>query len=104
MRRIKFVGTRFLMFGIFGLGALGLLLSALWNGLMPELFGLPAITFWQALGLFLLSRILFGRFGGGGSWMRKARFARGWHSLTPEERERFNRAMGRQCGPGESAV
>ena len=31
----------------------------LWNWLMPEIFGLKAITFWQAFGLSLLSGILF---------------------------------------------
>ena len=35
----------------------------LWNWLMPALFGLAAINFWQALGLFALARILFGSFG-----------------------------------------
>lgn len=32
---------------------------ALWNILMPEIFGLTTITFWQALGLSLLCNILF---------------------------------------------
>ena len=32
----------------------------LWNGLLPDMFGLPAVTFWQALGLCLLARFLFG--------------------------------------------
>lgn len=31
----------------------------LWNWLMPEIFGLKAITFWQAWGLVFLSGILF---------------------------------------------
>jgi hypothetical protein len=31
----------------------------LWNWLMPTVFGLPHITFWQAVGLNLLSSILF---------------------------------------------
>lgn len=70
---------------------------------MPVIFGLPPITFWQALGLFLLSRALFGSFGGWGSRMRKARFVRGWKGLTPEERQRFRRAMDphRPGDPGE---
>lgn len=46
---------------LFGFGIMWL-----WNWLMPELFGLPVITFWQALGLCLLSKIFFGGFGGGG--------------------------------------
>jgi hypothetical protein len=78
---------------------MGLAVSGLWNLLMPAIFGLPAINFWQALGLFLLGRLLFGRFGGWGHRMRKARFVRGWKDLKPEERERFSRAMG-SCRPG----
>jgi hypothetical protein len=39
----------------------------LWNWLMPELFGLPTLTFWKAVGVVLLSKLLFGGFGGGGS-------------------------------------
>jgi hypothetical protein len=66
----------------------------LWNALMPHLFQLPEITFWQALGLFVLSRVLFGGAGGWGRRMRHARFARGWKGLTPEERQRFRDAMG----------
>jgi len=38
---------------------LGYPLMLLWNWLMPELFGLPLITFWQAIGLNILSTILF---------------------------------------------
>ena len=34
-------------------------LMILWNWLMPYLFGLPEITFWQACGLQLLSTLLF---------------------------------------------
>jgi uncharacterized membrane protein (DUF485 family) len=37
----------------------------LWNWLMPEIFSLPTIGFWQALGVFVLAKIIFG-FGGGG--------------------------------------
>ena len=46
----------------------------LWNWLMPTLFGLPAVSLWQALGLLVLSRILFGglrgRMRGGGRHAR----------------------------------
>jgi len=97
MRRIKFVGTRVLMFGLVGGGILGLVISGLWNALMPGIFGLPAIGFWQALGLFLLGRLLVGGFGGGRGKWRDARFARGWQNLTAEERQRFRDAMGTRC-------
>jgi hypothetical protein len=87
-----------MFFGIAFAGVVGLLTLGLWNALIPPIFGLPAISFWQALGLLVLSRVLFGRMGGWGSRMRKARIARGMHDLTPEERERFRRAM---CGTTE---
>lgn len=93
MRRVRFVGVAFVVFAIAAAIIAGVLFSALWNGLMPGIFGLPAITFWQGLGLLLLSRLLFGRLGGWGNRMRKARFARGWNSLTPDERQRFRCAM-----------
>jgi hypothetical protein len=38
----------------------GLVVKALWNWLMPDLFGLEAITYWQAFGIVLLAKILFG--------------------------------------------
>jgi hypothetical protein len=52
------------LIGIMGLVALiiGLPLMLLWNWLMPTLFGLPFITFWQAVGLNFLSTILFGKY------------------------------------------
>jgi hypothetical protein len=95
MRRLRFVGVRFVLFGIVLVGVMGFVIVGLWNVLMPAIFGLPAITFWQALGLFVLSRVLFGRFlGGWGSRMHRMRVARGLKDLTPEERQRFTDAMG----------
>lgn len=44
----------------------GIAVKWLWNNLMPGLFGLPVITYWQAVGLVVLSKILFGSFHGHG--------------------------------------
>jgi len=71
----------------------------LWNWLLPALFGWRLITFWQALGLLALCRILFGRHGGGGSyrsgwWPGSKR----WEKMTPEEREKFRQGMRSRCG------
>src|SRR4051812_22406118 len=41
----------------------GEIVHRLWNWLLPPLFGWRLITFWQALGLLALCRILFGGFG-----------------------------------------
>jgi hypothetical protein len=74
----------------------------LWNWLLPPLFGWHTLTFWQALGLLVLSRILFGRLGGrgpgGGRWRR--RWDEKFEHLTPEERERFKQGMRGRCGWG----
>ena len=71
----------------------------LWNWLMPALFSLHAITFWQALGVLILSKILFGGFrprGGRGRWRR--RMMERWERMTPEEREKFRAGMSSRCG------
>lgn len=64
---IEIVGI--ILFGglfIAGLAVLfGFGIMWLWNTLMPELFGLKTLTFWQAVGLFILLKILLGGCGGG---------------------------------------
>lgn len=79
----------------------GFLVMHLWNWLLPALFRWPQITFWQALGLLVLCRILFGGHGfrGPHSNMRR-RMAERWEQMTPEERERMRQRWGR-CGPSE---
>src|SRR5437773_11822712 len=65
----------------------------LWNWNLPALFGWPQITFWQALGLFALCRILFGDLGMRVRGSHRSNFwrreAERWEKMTPEERERF---------------
>jgi hypothetical protein len=71
----------------------GELVKYLWNWLLPSLFGLPQVTFWQALGLLALCRILFGGMGGRGSGRGRSkvrsRMAERWEQMTPEERDRL---------------
>ncbi len=59
-----------IIFGIFAIGGLAILLGFvvmwLWNWLMPMLFGLPIISYWQAVGLFILAKLLLGGCGGSG--------------------------------------
>jgi hypothetical protein len=84
--------------------AFGFVTMHLWNWLMPAAFGLKAITFAQALGLLVLSKILFGGFHRHGGrrpgWGRHMRER--WEQMSPEERERFRAGMrGRRgCGWG----
>jgi len=82
----------------------GELVMHLWNWLLPPLFGWPLITFWQAVGILALCRILFGGFGHHGSGRSKfrRRMAERWERMTPEERERFRQGMRGGCGFGPS--
>jgi hypothetical protein len=81
----------------------------LWNWLLPPLFGWKTLGFWQALGLLLLCRILFGGLGHGGPGRHGGRGFRGrCRHMSPEERERFRKAMAEGydvgAGVGERAA
>lgn len=53
---------------IIGLAILfGFVIMWLWNWLMPEIFGLTTLTYWQSVGLFILLKLLLGGCGGSGS-------------------------------------
>ena len=71
----------------------GTVVQQLWNWLLPALFGWRQITFWQALGMLALCRILFGGHGFGRSPSR---------GRSPDERERFRQAIRRRFGFGPS--
>ncbi|HEY2908239.1 MAG TPA: hypothetical protein VGJ29_20205 [Vicinamibacterales bacterium] len=88
------------------IGIGGAVVQQLWNWLTPSIFGWRQITFWQAIGLLALCRILFGRVGGRGfgrSQIRR-RLAERWDRMSPEERERFREGMRGRCGFGASAA
>lgn len=104
--------ARCLKFGVLALAGIVVvawIVMLLWNALLPALIaGISPIGYWQALGVLVLSRILFGGLRGGchGHW--RAPQAR-WESLTPEERERLKgRFQGRwgRCGsaPGQETA
>jgi hypothetical protein len=62
---LKIIGMVILGIGVCIL--LGFVIMWLWNWLMPMIFGLTTITYWQAVGIFILGKIIFGGFGGGHS-------------------------------------
>jgi hypothetical protein len=79
----------------------GELVMRLWNWLLPMLFGWRLITFWQAVGLLALCRILFGGVSGRGfhrSDWRGRRMAARWANMTPEEKEKFRQGVRGRCG------
>ncbi|MBS1531040.1 MAG: hypothetical protein JSU01_12080 [Bacteroidetes bacterium] len=83
-----------------GLALVSYIVMLLWNALMPVIFHLGIITFWQAAGLLILAKILFG-FGkgghrGGAPWMRH-RMERFKH-MSPEEQDRFREQWRERCG------
>ena len=97
LRILAWVALGFLAVLLFGLVTM-----SLWNWLIPVLFNGPVISFWQALGLFLLAKILFGGWGGKGHchghgassgehW--KAIFYNKFSSMTPEERTALKEKM-----------
>jgi hypothetical protein len=86
----------------------GEIVMRLWNWLLPSLFGWRQLTFWQAVGILALCRILFGSHGfrGTRSNMRRRmqeRMAERWERMTPEERERMRQNWRGRCGFGPPA-
>jgi hypothetical protein len=84
------------------LSIISLVVMTLWNYLLPGILHAGVITFWQAMGIFILCKILFG-FGNGGykrggaPWMRH-KWDERFKNMTPEEKELFKEKMGQRCG------
>jgi hypothetical protein len=99
-RNWRFRALRFAIFGLAAVVICGWIVTGLWNVLMPEIVGARTIGFWQALGLLLLGRLLFGGFRGPHQRRRMMmrRWAGRWEKMTPEEREKFRQGMEQRCG------
>jgi hypothetical protein len=104
-------GAAFLVVVLALVALLSYVVMRLWNALIPELFHGPVLGFWQAAGLLVLSKILFGglrgRHGPGHwhehrSWHRerwREKLRTKWAAMTPEERERWRgKLQHRWCG------
>lgn len=88
---------------------LALAVHGLWNHVLTDVLNVKSITYWQALGILALAKILFGGFPcrggrcGPGMWRERMMMKR-WESLTPEEREKMRDEMhhrfGGECGGG----
>jgi hypothetical protein len=92
---------KFVLLGMLAAAVFSFVVMSLWNWLMPALFGLHTVTFWQALGLLVLSKLFFGGFRGRSGppafWRR--RMMERWEQMTPEEREKFRESFKGGCGP-----
>jgi len=92
--KAKRFGFKIIFMGLAALALFTTVVMLLWNALIPAIFGITAINFWQALGIFILARILFGGFGpfGHGMMMKKSMhnpIHDKWMKMTPEERKEF---------------
>lgn len=89
---------------IIGLFALSGVVMWLWNTILPDLIYVNLITYWKAMGLLVLCRILFGGFKFGpppgrppfsrSGWREK------WKNMSEEEREKFKAQWRERCRRG----
>lgn len=89
------------------LALISFIVMQLWNNLLPAILHVTTINFWQAMGIFVLCKILFGfgrpgRFGGGAPWMR-GRMAERFKNMSPEEQARFREQFGHRMHHNRSA-
>ncbi len=92
-------------FGLLFVSAMTFATMLLWNNLATTIFSLPALTFFQVLGLMILGRLLTGGFRPGGrpggfGRMRGRHMRERWQNMAPEQREQFMQRWGKRgCGP-----
>lgn len=91
----------FIPFAILGFVLLlGWVVMLLWNAILPKVVtGVSVLTYWQAVGLLVLSKILFGGFHGkprphqGGAMHWRER----WRNMNEEERNQFKAKWRERC-------
>jgi hypothetical protein len=95
----KIIGFSLLAIG--GIALVNFILMTLWNQVLTVVVPVGMVSFWQSLGILILSKILFGGFKGGygnhrgGKW--KKEMAEKWHTMTPEEREKIKEEWRSRC-------
>lgn len=91
---------KFAVIAVAFLALFSFIVMRLWNWLTPALFGWHEITYWQALGILILSKILFGGFRGrpGPHMYWRRRMMERWAHMAPEEREKLRQSMAGGCG------
>lgn len=85
-RRIAKIVLLVLVVGPIAVLAFGGLIMYLWNAILPALLGVSVISFWQAVGLLVLCKILFGSMGSGGGGYRRRKQ---WGGPPSHLREKF---------------
>jgi Ca2+/H+ antiporter, TMEM165/GDT1 family len=101
IRKKPYLIPLFIIIGIGAIALFGWAVMALWNAALVPAAGANIISFWQALGLLVLSRILVGGFGGGRKVHRRGNQWQGkWTNMTPDEKAQFRQEWKQQCGKG----
>lgn len=84
--------------------AVALIVMWLWNCILPEILGVKIINYYQAMGILLLSKILFGgfngKFGQGMHDMKERHMQNRMEGMTPEEKEKFKEVWKQKCSSG----
>lgn len=78
----------------------GVVVMWLWNAVLPPVLNTKEITYWQAVGLLVLCRILFGSFGrrnSSGPPFKKQYWKDKWHSMSPDEKTKFREEWKNRC-------
>jgi len=98
-------------FGILAVLAFGWIVMSLWNAILPDVLHVSQITFLQALGILILSKILFGGFRGRGGWgggpgshRWRQKMQEKMSSMSPEEREKYTQYLRDYCAPWKAPV
>jgi len=78
------------------------IVMALWNFLLPEILGVKTVNYWQAMGILILCKILFGgfQFGKGMRDFKDRKMREKMMNLSPEEREKFKEVWRNRCESG----
>ncbi|HLX90095.1 MAG TPA: hypothetical protein VKR32_00345 [Puia sp.] len=90
----------FIPIALAGIAVFSWVVMLLWNNVLVAALHVSLISFWQALGLLVLSKILFGGFRGG-NWGRhgwKQKMMQRWETMSPEEKEKFRGEWEKRCG------
>jgi hypothetical protein len=104
MKRGPWIFKKVLMVLLFGTAAIflfGFIVMSLWNAILPAVLHVGVISFWQALGILILCKILFGGFHGGRgrAWGGKMRgnMREKWMNMSDQEREQFKQQWNNRC-------
>ncbi len=88
-RKKPYLIPLFLILGAAAFALFGWLLMTLWNLALVPAVGANLISFWQALGILVLSRILLGGMGGRRKWGQRMAMREKWMNMSAEDKEKF---------------